>query len=314
MPRSPIVIRCLADFVDLPDSELARCLDAFRLAVLREKSRRETLSHAPSSGDFGFDEFKWIPRVEKDPWEAEFTRETPIQALPIRYKAIGQLKDLNIYCLEDLSEISASELSVIPGMGLTTATRLGEVLQRIGLAFKCNPNPVAAMYERSHALRQQKRSSTEIPINADSHASELGLRGQTLSQLLRKGYTTVGVLQSLSLKQYSIVFGRKTALEIIMRLAEFGAPIGEDCSPRALWKHGLLATNEVPFDVSGGDPITHAAPWLGSSLTHKLLESGLSTVAQVVQAAVDGRLGSQGKLTPRARQITINFLRARQFL
>ena len=314
MRRQGVVIRSLADFVNVPDSELVRCLDAFRLAILREKLRRETLSHGAVACGENFTEFVWLPKSDKDPWDREYTPETPIKALPIRNEATSRLRELNIYCLEDLAEISAAELRVLPGMGVATVIRLGEVLQRIGLAFGPNPNPQAAMYERSRALREQSESSSSNSINPGSHVAELGLRGQALSQLLRKGYTTVGVIQKLTVKDYSVMFGRKTALEIITRLADAGAPIEEDSSPIALWKQGLLTPDELPTCISGEDPIDYAAPWLGRTITKKLLENGLATVAQVIQAIVDGRLTKQFKLTAHAKKTTIDFLRARHLL
>lgn len=314
MPKKATVIRSFEDFVALPDSELARCLDAFRLDILREKARRETLSSDTGAVAGSLTQSEAMHKSDKDRWKGEFARETPIDALPIRYNAIACLKNLNIYCVEDLSEISAAELRVLPGMGLSTATRLGEVLQRFGLTFKGNPNPVAAMYERSHALRGQNRSSSEMPIDPESHIAELGLRASTLSQLLRNRCTTVSSLQSLSLRQFTVMFSRKTVLDIVARLAECGAPLDEDCSPFALWQHGVLRADELPFGVSLDDPIERAAPWLGRSLTQKLLECGFATVAQVVQAAGEDRLVSQAKLTPRARQATIDVLRERKLL
>ena len=314
MPRQPVLIRSLTDFVNLPDNELVRCLDAFRLAIIREKLRRETLSHAPAAGDASFTEFVWCPKSDEDPWDDTYARETPLQEMPVRYDAVDHLKALNIYCLEDLSEISASELRVIPGMGLTTVTRLDEALRRIGLAFRPNPNPEAAMYERSRALQKQNRSSDENPIRPVSHVAELGLLGQTLRQLVRKGYVTVGGLQKLTLTDYSRMFGRKTALQIITRLADSGAAIEDDCSPLALWQHGLLTPADLPNSLTVEDPIGHAAPWLGRTITNMLLANGLTTVGQVAQAVVDGRLERQVKLTARAKQKTIDFLRERKLL
>jgi len=69
----------------------------------------------------------------------QLSPETPIDEISVRASARDALKELSIFCIEDLSAISEQELLKEVAIGPKTLGRLREVLSRVGLDFLPNP-------------------------------------------------------------------------------------------------------------------------------------------------------------------------------
>ncbi|MDM0105719.1 hypothetical protein QTH97_12290 [Variovorax sp. J22R24] len=139
------MIQTVDDLAQLPDDELLPCLGALRSAIHEAKRQhaealRERL--IPESSTFAFHSFNWRPRgAQRFNIPIQLSPETPIDELSVRASARDALKELSIFCIEDLSAISEQELLKEVAIGPKTLGRLREVLSRVGLDFLPNPNP-----------------------------------------------------------------------------------------------------------------------------------------------------------------------------
>jgi hypothetical protein len=142
-------IRTVDDLAQLPDAELLACFGALRTAI--QEARRQ---HAdalrecliPSGSPFEFSSFDWRPRgSQRFSMPAQLSPETPIEEISMRSAARDALRNLSIFCIDDLSAISEQELLNEEAIGAKTVGRLREVLARVGLDFLPNataaPNP-----------------------------------------------------------------------------------------------------------------------------------------------------------------------------
>jgi len=142
-------IRTVDDLAQLPDTELLACFAALRSAI--QEARRQ---HAdalrecliPSGSPFEFHSFDWRPRgSQRFNMPAQLSPETPIDEISMRSVARDALRNLSIFCIDDLSAISEQELLNEEAIGAKTVGRLREVLARVGLDFLPNatilPNP-----------------------------------------------------------------------------------------------------------------------------------------------------------------------------
>lgn len=299
-------IRTLKDFVSVPEDELRACLHAFRVAIERTKA----VSTIPGSNGISidgvqFNEFVWDPRnFEKVPTVAVH-KTTLIEDLPLRPSTKRHLLEVNIYCIEDLSEISESELLVMRDIGRTTIEHLRELLKNTGMAFKPNPNQIGAIYERSRVSRKIAIEDRARNITDASHISELGLTPGVLRRAMQRGYLTVELLRGLSVRGYAIELGRSSAKEIINTLKMLGRPICGNPTPLDMWKHGLLEKKELDEDFSEKTPIANLAPWIGWSVAEKLERHGAATVGDAVTLARAGNLAKvNGVGAASAKKIT----------
>jgi Bacterial RNA polymerase, alpha chain C terminal domain len=145
-------IQSVSDLAQLPDDELLGCIGALRAAIHEAKRRHAIARRQDPAMDsrFTFTSFDWSPRgVQRLSTPVRLTPATPIDEISVRASAREALKELNIFCIEDLAEISEQELLKEEAIGPKTLARLREILARVRLDFLPNPNSEEG--ERSRA-------------------------------------------------------------------------------------------------------------------------------------------------------------------
>jgi hypothetical protein len=137
------MIHSVDDLAQLPDDELLPCLGALRSAIHEAKRQYAAAlreRQLPQDSRFNFQSFTWRPRgAHRFNLPIHLTPETPIDEISVRASAREALKDLRIFCIEDLSAISEQELLKEEAIGPKTLGRLREVLSRVGLDFLPDP-------------------------------------------------------------------------------------------------------------------------------------------------------------------------------
>lgn len=291
MPRSRREIRSLNDFLDVPEEELQACLAGLKDAIHRIKAHQAALLRDGHPEErIRFDAFTWEPLAKRRLEPGSIQGATPLKALALKPRVRHVLSLLNIYCLEDLTEISESELIREPSVGRTTVARLREALQAIGMDFKPNPNPVGAMYDRNRALGKIPVEQRANSLSDASHLSELGLRTTTLSRMLSRDITLVGDLRTQSLRSLNTHFGKAQVKEILSVLDRAGLPLINQPSQLDLWRSGLLSAGEVRIDTSRKGTVLNLAPWIGWACAKNLEAHGVRTVGELLKAAKSGEL------------------------
>jgi hypothetical protein len=199
-------IRTVDDLAQLPDAQLLACFGALRTAIHEAKRQhadalRDNL--IPSGAPFEFRSFDWRPRgSQRFNMPAQLSPETPIDEISMRSGARDALRNLSIFCIDDLSAISEQELLNEEAIGAKTVGRLREALIRVGLDFLPNagaedPVPAGAEPEESMAgpgpgrprfVEVRKLLSEQARQSRDTSVSEsmdwMGLYAYP-SQLLR---------------------------------------------------------------------------------------------------------------------------------
>lgn len=305
-------IRTLSDFLDVPEEELHRCLRAFRQAVQQAKAdRTNAVREGKPAKAIKFDTFVWKPQDNEIKDVGNLQGTTPIEELPLRPVNRHRLRELSIYCLEDLSEVSESELRRMPDMGATMVARLRELLRAIGMDFKANPNPVAAMYERNRLNRKLAIEERASSITDDSHLSDVGFSPATIKRALKRGHESVGELRALSLRTLCIEFGKAQVHEILETLKQVGRPLHSAPTQMDLWQHGLLKGEEMPFGADANSGLDNLAPWIGQAAVTSFKREGMATVADLVARVEAGGLRKIKGVGARTAAQTVAFLRER---
>jgi Phage integrase protein. len=305
-------IRTLADFLDVPEEELHRCLRAFRQAVQQAKSdRTDAVREGKPAEAIKFDTFVWEPQDREAQDIGTLQGTTPIEELPLRPVTRHRLRELSIYCLEDLSEVSESELRRMPDMGATMVARLRELLNAIGMDFKPNPNPVAAMYDRNRLNRKLSFEERARTLINDSHLSDVGFSPPTIKRALIRNYETVGELRALTLRTLCIEFGKAQVKEILETLKLVGLPLQPEPTKLDLWRHGLLKSQEMQFSADANSALDDLAPWIGQAAVTYFKEEGLETVGELVARAGEDGLRKIKGVGARTAAQTVAFLRER---
>jgi hypothetical protein len=139
-------IRTVDDLAQLPDAQLLACFGALRTAIHEAKRQHADALRdhlIPSGSPFEFRAFDWRPRgSQRFNMPAQLSPETPIDEISMRSGAREALRNLSIFCIDDLSAISEQELLNEEAIGAKTVGRLREALARVGLDFL--PNASAA--------------------------------------------------------------------------------------------------------------------------------------------------------------------------
>jgi hypothetical protein len=158
-------IQSVDDLAQLPDAELLACVGALRAAIVEAKRRHAMALREraiPMGSPFAFPTFEWRPKgPQRLDLPTQLRPDTPIDEIPVRASARGVLRELRIFCIEDLSAISEQELLQEDAIGAKTLCRLREILTRVGLDFLPNPNIGPRAQERSKAvpaLRSEDRA------------------------------------------------------------------------------------------------------------------------------------------------------------
>lgn len=314
--NAPRTIRAVSDLAALSDVELQHCLLGLRAAIqARRRAHAEAIASGslPADTPLGFDEYVWKPAEKRrEDWAQQVERTTPIAELPIRRRAVHQLLHLRILALEDLSAISERELMTVKDMGGTTATRLRELLQAVGLGFAEHPDPETADYARNRALRllpTEQRAAARAGLTDDAPLSRLGLRAATLERAKRAGWQVVGQLRAASLRDLNVRFGRKEVREVYLALQETGAGLRCNPSPLELWRAGILELADLVKPDEDSVDVMELRPWVGA-VVERLRAAGVRTLGELRAAAAAGPLREIRGVGAHSEERLLDFLGA----
>jgi hypothetical protein len=167
-------IRSVDDLAQLPDDELLACMAALRTAIHEAKRQHAAAfrEHQPAQrAAFSFLSFDWRPRgAQRLNMPTRLRPETPIDEIPVRASARDALKNLSIFCIDDLSAISEQELLEEEAIGAKTIGRLREILGRVGLDFLPDPDNPAVRHPIVAALAPNKRLPAPALHDAEPNA------------------------------------------------------------------------------------------------------------------------------------------------
>lgn len=272
-------IRKLSDFLEIPEGELHRCLNSFRMAVLKAKADRMALQqNGKAQEGINFDSFVWRQNVTDETLDLGLHPATPVDELPIRHKVKTALKNMNVFALEDLSEVTESELLMISNSGRITVEKLRSMLAKIGLMFKSETDPAQKLQTENRLARRLPAADRLKSVTNESSVSELGLKQSTLERALRNGHLTVDHLRALSPRDLLLSYGNKQLEEIVTIFSQAGVAFHNPLSNLDLWWLGLLKRDDLPYPTDPNAGIGEAAPWLGSSVVERLKKCGVDTL------------------------------------
>jgi hypothetical protein len=275
----------LADFLEIPDDELAGCLRAFKAWIREQKDLRANASRGGGvTRVTSAAEFVWKP-VERAPVsQAALSPQTDIRELGLRPAALYRFLELNIFALEDFSAISEADL-YLPKVGAATITSIREKLLAVGLDFLPPANAVRRALQRSKVIRS---GAAATPILDDScGVAELGLKTYALKRLLSKGVESIGQLRAMTAWDFFVIFGNQGCKEVYGSLRRNGLDLASTPSTLELWRHGLLDSKEIqrPGEI---ESVLALQPWLGQ-LPHQFKRAGIDTVGALRAAAEKGQ-------------------------
>lgn len=138
---------------------------------------------------------------------AKIGSETKLSALGLGPGIVRELAAMNLYCLDDLTEVSEFELLVTKHVGARTVGRLRGWLNAQGLSFKQNSNPVAAMHERARSLRKLPLGLRKGLIALDAEVSVLALSTRAFASCLKGRLTKVSDLVALEPRDFHRYLG-----------------------------------------------------------------------------------------------------------
>jgi hypothetical protein len=257
-------LRTVRDFLEIPPSEVARCLRTFRAWIERGQV---ALSDAQRDGkdpsNLGLEEFAWIVRADPTTHRpaAPYAATTDIRELGLRPSAMHKLRELNLYALEDFTESSEDELLAVADVGAATIAQIREYLHQIGLDFRPSRHPV----RRALMAAKISRLLPAVARNVadDAAIAELGLRPPTVRRCLEKGICTVGELRQLTLRELWSFFGSKTILEVIETLWSVGLELVSQPTQLEKWKFGAVRKEQLQYPADDAC-VLELQPWLGA--------------------------------------------------
>lgn len=132
------IIRSINDLAQLPDDELRACLTAMAKAIQAQRAEhaaRLTNAAPPLRPRFNFQSFDWQAHSNRLDIQARLQPDALIDELPLRPAVKARLRELSIYCLEDLAAISEEELLAQDEIGGNTVAKLRALLGRAALDF-----------------------------------------------------------------------------------------------------------------------------------------------------------------------------------
>ncbi|WP_342616565.1 hypothetical protein [Rhodoferax sp. GW822-FHT02A01] len=304
-----VEISTIQDFLSVPSEDLGACLKAFQAHIEKVKLEMTDARHLGASQVTAMRCFTWQRRSTDRSTERPVvvTGSTALRDLGVKPAAVFRLRELNIYCLEDCSEVSQDELMATPDIGHKTVLSIRESLNAIGMDFKEHPNPRRAANNRARLLRNVPLSERGKSINATSEIAQLGLTTSTFSRFSRSNINTVGQLLDLRVSDLSSMFGSSGLREITQTLDALGLTLKANPSMLEQWRYGLRTKEDMPLP-SDRAPITELRPWIGSS-ADAYKRHGLDTVEDLKHFFTDRneRVRGVGAYTLRR---TIDFLAA----
>lgn len=297
MSDRTIRINKLDDFLQVPAEDLSKCLKAFRDKLEHIKLDRADAQRLGKHTVIPFESFHWMPNSVADVPTSGFKPDTPLAELGLRPSAVHQLREMQIYCLEDCSEASQGELLQTPDIGRATVLRIRELLISVGLDFRESSHPVRAAYDRLRLFQKEPLANRKGKIADASDVAELGLKTSTFSLCLKHKLSTVGDMRALSLRDYYIKFGSASRLEIATTLRALELPLHCNPSDLELWRQGMLLREEMAFPGDDAD-VGQLRPWIGACV-EAFDAAGMTTVHALKQAlrSGNGRVRGVGKST-----------------
>lgn len=272
----PRALRTVSDFAAVPPRQLPDCLRAFRQWLALQAA--QGAAPAPPV------EFVWAPPARVPAIAAEsLTPQTEIGKLGLRPCALQQFRRMNIFALEDFSEVSVAEMGRLVNVGRTTVSRIGDMLRSVGLDFRADeaqsrPRPAPAA-----------RRSEPASFGDDTALADLKFKPQTIAKLTLHGVCTVGELRELTPAQLAALLSLRRRQEVFRLLRVRGLDLRSKPSELELWRHGLLHLGDLqrPSDAAS---VLSLEPWFGAALTGAALAGGIETVGQL--HALAGRSGT----------------------
>lgn len=262
-----LVIRSLQDFATVPKPQLMLCVKAL-LSAVRDATPGSPITELTVDVS---------PRPIRRSGDGPLSGATQLSELRLRRESVAALAQQNIYCIEDLTLISADEVLAMPGMGRTGVALLRDALQAVGLTFGVHDDEERAMWARARAAHATPASVRAQRLTSDSDVRDLGLRIPTLMRVLGNGIETIGALQAMPISRISRDHGRSQTIEIVRVLAEVGLPISQQVSPREQWRAGLIERDALVVPTDPDTPIGELMPWLGQKVV-RLQQGGVRTL------------------------------------
>ncbi|CAN7782811.1 hypothetical protein LJR175_008246 [Variovorax sp. LjRoot175] len=281
--------RVVRDFLEVPPAEVGACLRAFQDWIergqdVRAAARREGVDPL----GLELTEFTWLARAEPSAQRpaVPYPAIADIRDLGLRPSAMHKLRELNLYALEDFTQVSEDELLAVPDVGRSTVVQIRSYLHRIGLDFRESNRPGRRALQRAKIARLLP--AHERNVSDESSVSELGLKPATVSRCLEKGITTIGSLRNMPLRDIWICFGEKSVLELVETLQSVGLELASRPNQLEKWRYKAIRTEKLQPPAEDA-PTAELAPWLGAA-SESLQRAGIHTVGEVrALAAAGGR-------------------------
>lgn len=302
-------LKHVGDFLDVPDHELAACLNAFRLFVLRTKAdRRAAEMEGLPHSSMPMESFCWNPRGQPENQNAPPEGTTPLEELPLRHSARQALRAMNVFCLEDLSEVSEREFHALRDVGALTVEKIRGLLASVGLTFKPSADPEARLREKNRVARKIAPSTRLASITDDSNVAELGLSASTFNRACRRKHLTVGNLRTLTVRDLAFDYGNTQVREILDTLKRAGLALHQAPTQTELWHYGLISADQLVLPTDPMTPLQDYSPWIGNALVRRLQKRGVGTIPQLAGILNSGAAKTIPGIGARTQKKLLSFL------
>lgn len=302
-------LKHVGDFLDVPDNELAACLNAFRLFVLRTKAdRRAAEMEGLPHDSIPMESFCWNPRDHLENQNIPPEGTTPLEDLPLRHSVRETLRTMNVFCLEDLSEVTEREFHAMRDVGALTVEKIRALLASVGLAFKPPADPEARLREKNRVARKVAPSARLASITDDSSVAELGLTASTFNRAHRRQHTTVGALRSLTVRGLAFDYGNTQGREILDTLKRAGLTLHQAPIQTDLWHYGFISAGQLVLPTNPLAPLQDYSPWIGNALVRRLQERGVGTIPQLAAILESGAAKAIPGIGTKTQRKLLSFL------
>ena len=303
-----MTLRTIDDLPQLHADALDACLAGLRDAILDSRQRYAAALNAgllSRGSEFSFSSFTWLPAGDRRTKKrGPVGPATPIDDLELRTRAVLGLKELHVFCVEDLSAISEEELQAQDAIGTQAMRVLREALAQTGLAFLPSLDQSRSVLALPGEVRQQVLRT----LDDAAPASALGLRSRTLGRATAQGCETLGALRRLSLDQLCDGFGKLQAREIYHLLEATGQPFASAATAPERWRRGLADVAQLELPTAPETPIAELRPWLGAT-TRLLAARGIHELGSLREAARRTRFAADMRISSVTAERLRDFLR-----
>lgn len=287
----PRLIRSLDDFLQVPESELPNCLAALHRAIEAHKKLRDCAQQRGVAAPFT--EFEWRPKEPRQPVAREITATAAVQDLGLKAAAVFHFREMNLYALEDFSEVTALDLRRVPDVGDSTVAQIRELLAIVGLRFREPTDPYYARLQRGKLARVMPAPERKKNICDAADIADLGLKSRTLARCVDKGILTVGHLRVMTLRDLYVAFGRQSIVDLLECLDSVGLELESRPTQTEKWRWHAIPREALKRPQEDA-PTEDLQPWIGAGVAQDLTRAGLRTVGDVAQLATAGGLRMRG--------------------